>query len=322
MHLRRLLVVTISLILASQALSQVSQAEEAPSGKLGVFRGSGKPGEVADYESWLGRTMDYTVDFVGQAPLNSSEPWSGIDNPAWVCNQWQRRPSTLVLSAAMLPNTNFSLAAGAKGAYDDHWQAFGQTLVERGCEDAEIRLGWEFNGRFYPWAAGGREDSFVAYWRRIVDILRAVPNGRFRINWCPLAGQQGADVEAAWPGAEYVDVIGLDAYDTAKESMSDPSKRWDFQLSRPYGLNWVTTFAEQQGKPVSIPEWGVTVRRNDGIGGGDNPTYIKHMWEWMKRNNILYSSYFEVDAADADHRLMTKQFPKASAEFRRLAQTG
>lgn len=324
MNIRGLLSITLATVLLSPTVSLAStEAADQAVDKIGVFRGSGKPDQVAEYEKWLGKPMNYVVDFVGRTSANSTNPWTKIDNPAWWCNQWKGRSSTLVLSTAMLPNKNFTLTAGARGEYNDHWQKFGKTLVDRGCQDAILRLGWEFNGKFYPWVAGGKEASFAAYWRQIVDTLRKVPNQQFLFDWCPLAGVKNANVEAAWPGTNYVDIIGLDAYDTTTtQDMNDPAKRWANQLSRPYGLNWLASFAESQRKPMSFPEWGVTNRPNDNLGGGDNPSYITNMWQWINTHNVKYTTYFEDDTPVANHRLMTTEFPKASAEYRRLVRGG
>lgn len=288
----------------------------------GVFRGSGKPDQVKEYETWLGKKVSSVLDFVGRAPVSSIEPWKNIDNPAWWCNQWKNQPYRLVLSVAILPNTNFSLAQGARGTYNDHWKKFASSMVSNGCGDTTLRLGWEFNGKFYPWAAGGKEASFAAYWRQIVDTIRSVPGQKFIFDWTPLAGSTAANVEAAWPGSNYVDVLGLDAYDTSTIPASDPQGRWQNQLNRPYGLVWHAAFAQKMGKPLSFPEWGITVRKEDSLGGGDNPSYLTNMWNWFKMHDVAYNLYFEVDAKDGDHRLMTTQFPKSSAEYRRLIKAG
>ena len=313
---------TASLI-ALIALFTPSTASAQTAGTLGVFRGSGVPDQVAAYEKWLGKPVSYQIDFLPRAAANATNPWAKVDNPGWWCSQWTKDKSAqLVLSATMLPNTNFTLAAGAKGSYNSHWQKFGSTMVSRGCANAIIRLGWEFNGKFYPWAAGGKEASFVAYWRQIVDTLRKVPGQAFRFDWNPLAGVNNANLEAAYPGDHYVDIIGLDAYDTSSVSPSNPSGRWANMLDQKYGLNWHANFARSHAKPMSFPEWGANVRPKDNLGGGDNPYYITKMWEWMKSHNFAYSAYFEVDANDGKHRLMNDQFPKASAEYRRLVNAG
>lgn len=307
-------------LLALFVLFVPNKVSAASTDILGVHRGSGVPEKITEYENWLGKPVSYNVDFIGRPAANTTNPWSKIDNPAWWCNQSKKVSAKLVLSTGMLPSNSFTLAEGAKGTYNSHWQKFGKSMVNAGCASAVIRLGWEFNGKFYPWAAGGKESAFVAYWRQIVDTLRKVPGQQFLFDWTPLAGNTNANVEAAYPGDNYVDIIGLDAYDTAPSTLATatPAKRWEHQLNRPYGLNWQAKFSAAHNKPMSFPEWGLTVRPKDSLGGGDNPYYITKMWEWINSHRFVYAAYFEYDANDASHRLMTTQFPKSSAEFRRL----
>jgi hypothetical protein len=319
MLLRRLSVLTVTLValLAAGFTALPSSEATASTSTLGVFRGSGRPDLVQEYESWLGAGVGYAVDFTGRTATTEENPWSKIDDPSWVCGKWANSKWRLALSTAMLPNTNFSLEAGARGDYDAHWLSFAQKLVAGGCADTIVRLGWEFNGKFYPWAAGGQELTFASYWRRVVNTMRSVPGQQFLFDWTPLAGNTNANVEAAYPGDAYVDIIGLDAYDTSGVHTS-AADRWNDQLNRSYGLLWHQRFAAQHNKPMSFPEWGLTVRPNDNLGGGDNPYYIQKMWEWIGSNRVLYAAYFEVDAVDASHRLMTTQFPNSSNTYRQV----
>ena len=132
---RRTLVVLLAALLCSAVFfTPVIESRAASAGTvpLGVFRGSGRADLVGEYEAWVGRSVGYTVDFVGKSS-SSTAPWAKIDDPSWWCRQWRGRSSQLVLSTAMLPNSSFTLAAGAQGAYDDHWRSFAQTLVREGC---------------------------------------------------------------------------------------------------------------------------------------------------------------------------------------------
>jgi len=277
---------------------------------------------VPAYESWLGAPVGYAVDFLPTTATTAENQWAPIDNPSWWCGKWADTNWKLSLSTPMLPNRNFTLEAGARGDYDSHWASFARSMVNAGCEDAIIRIGWEFNGTFMPWAAGGKESSYVAYWRRIVNTLRSVSGQQFKFDWAPLAGDTNANIEAAYPGDAYVDIIGLDFYDLSELIGSTGERRWNEQLTRPFGLNWHRDFAARHGKTMSFPEWGLMVRPKDSLGGGDNPYYIQKMWNWIHSNPVTYAAYFEVDASDGTHRLMTTQFPNASAEYRRLARGG
>jgi beta-mannanase len=188
-------------------------------------------------------------------------------------------------------------------------------MVASGCGSSVLRLGWEFNGRFTAWAAGGHERQFASYWRRIVTVLRAVPGAHFRYDWSVLAGNANADVEAAWPGDAWVDYVGLDAYDTAR-SGHDPAGRWFEQVHRPNGLEWHARFASAHHKPLTFPEWGLSLRPHDDLGGGDDESYVRNMVRWIRQHDVAYAIYFDVDAVDAEHRL--ERFPVARATFRRV----
>lgn len=294
--------------------SQEPNRNPAP---LGVYRGAGRLDRVQEFETWLGHEVRYVLDFVGRAPRGDKQPWQGIEDPSHRCAPWAGGRHELVLSVAMVPNDRFTLARGAAGDYDTHWRKFAKSMIESGCADAILRLGWEFNGRFFPWAAGGREQDFVRYWRRIVSILRSVPGQEFRYDWSVLAGGEGADVEAAYPGDDVVDFIGLDAYDTSR--FTDEAERRSDQETRAYGLAWHADFADERGKPMSFPEWGLTVRRVDELGGGDSPSYIEAMLAWIADHNIAYALYFDFDAQDASHRISSARFPRSSKVFRESA---
>ena len=80
-----------------------SEAATSPLSRLGVFRGSGRADLVTEYESWLGRPVAYTLDFVGREPTTSTAPWAKIDDPSWWCDKWVARSSQLTLSTASSP---------------------------------------------------------------------------------------------------------------------------------------------------------------------------------------------------------------------------
>lgn len=284
---------------------------------LGVFRGTERPGEVDRFEAWLGHRVGFVLDFVGVAELGSDDPWAGIDRPGDRCQRWGHHRRHLVLSVAMVPTSQQTLRRGASGEYDDHWRSFGEGLVSNGCGAAVLRLGWEFNGRFFPWAAGGHEAEFAAYWRRIVATLREVPGQAFTYEWGVLAGNANADVEVAYPGDDVVDLVGLDAYDTSAQT--NPDDRWADQLDRTYGLRWHARFAAAHGKRMAFSEWGLFVRPRDDLGGGDAPLYIARMVDWIGAHDVAHAIYFDVDARDGAHRISTDRFPMASAVFRERA---
>ena len=69
------------------------------------------------------------------------------------------------------------------------------------------------------------------------------------------------------PGSAYVDYIGTDVYDEYWGSSFTPQASWSNAVTQTWGLNWLTTFAAAQGRPIAIPEWSVDYR-SDGHGLG------------------------------------------------------
>lgn len=286
----------------------------ASSAGLGVYRGAASPGQVSAFGTWLGRSPNYALDFF------AGDTWAQIEAPDWWLNSWQGSGYNVEYSVPIIPSSGGSLQEGANGAYNSHFQKLAQTLVSHGQGNAILRLGWEFNGSWYHWYAGDDPASFAAYWRQVVTTMRAVAPG-LRFDWCPTLGANDMSktgVEAAYPGDLYVDYIGTDVYDQSWGSnYTDPAFRWNEFTTQQNGLNWVASFSSEHGKPITIPEWGLS-RRSDGHGGGDNAFFIQHMYAWINAHNVAFQMYFEYDASDGSHRLMTTQFPIGSAAYRQL----
>ena len=290
----------------------MGSAQAAVPGKLGVYRGSANPNGVGQFAAWSGSEVHWALDFL------ASGTWSDIESPTWWADGWAGSPYRTVYSIPLLPGTGGTLAQGAAGAHDEHFAKLGRTLVAGGEADAILRLGWEFNGGWFRWSAQSDPAAFVAYWRQIVDTMRAVPGQRFQFDWSPVLGHGAVAPDRAYPGDAYVDYIGLDAYDQDWfPDWSDPSQRWQSLLTQPYGLRWHRDFAAAHGKPMTFPEWGL-MTRPDGHGGGDNPYFLERMHDWIASNNVAYALYFEFDAPDGAHRLMNGQFPRSAARFQQL----
>ena len=284
----------------------------SPPETIGVFRGAVGVSAVEEWESWLGRPAHRVLDYL------ASDSWEKIGSPDWWVRGWAASAyrDRVVYSVPMLPNTPSTLAAGARGEYDVHFERLARMLVAHGQGGATIRLGWEFNGDWYRWNAAMNPDAFVAYWRRVVTAMRRQPGAAFRFDWCPNLGRGTVAPDRVYPGDAYVDFVGADVYDHSWTSARpDPQLRWNELMEQPYGLRWHRDFARAHGKAMSFPEWGVVASAH---GGGDSPEFVRGMHDWIAANDVAYTAYFEKDTATAGMRLMTGGFPRAAAEFRRL----
>jgi hypothetical protein len=211
----------------------------------------------------------------------------------------------------MLPTTGgYTLAAGATGAYNGYFTALAQNLVNAGMGTSIIRLGWEFNSSSNPWYAAGQPSVFVAYWKEVVDSMRAVPGADFSFEWSVAQGDNGSsdvamgNYDSYYPGNDFVDIIGMDIYDETWQVYPGAAAEFQDIETQTWGLNWLATFASEQGKPIAIPEFGLgsaasagdgaPFQGNGEVSGGDDPIFINQMANWIANHNVQNAVYFGV----------------------------
>ena len=156
-----------------------------PAGGLqqGGFVASANPSGMAAFAAATGTSPTVATDYL---PGNGG--WSGMDGSGgslgWLLGAWQGSGYTLSLGVPIIPTTSSgaplgTLAQGAAGAFNLYYVTLAQTLVSGGQSNAYLRLGWEFDGSWMPWAATtpSAEASFASYFQQIVTAMRAVPGG-------------------------------------------------------------------------------------------------------------------------------------------------
>ena len=313
---------TAVLVMVGAIATNVVGADAGPatlSRAVGVYVGGGDREGAAAFESWLGAPVPVVEDFL------AGGSWDEIASPGWFVDRWAGTDRTLVLGVPMLPPSGASLAQGATGAYNGYFDRLARGLVSHGRPDAILRIGWEFNGGWYPWRAKPDPVAFAGYWRQIVTTMRAVPGAAFRFDWNPTlgindwTGSTPFRAESAYPGDAYVDFVGVDVYDQSwSANGGDPDVRWNEIYAGDHGLRFWRDFANAHGKPLSLPEWGVS-RRDDGHGGGDAPSFIERVHDFVATENVAYHVYFEFNASDGDHCLTCDtQFARSAARYREL----
>ena len=289
----------------------------------GAYVGAADPSGMASFAKQTETSPTIATDYL---PGNAG--WAGMDGSggslSWLLGPWQGKGYTLSLGVPIIP-TNSSgtavgtLAQGATGAFNSYYVTLAQTLVSGGESNAYLRLGWEFDGSWMPWAAtsSSAEASFAAYFQQIVTAMRSVPGANFRFVWNPDAGaftQSGYSVAAAYPGNAYVDVIGLDAYDQSWATPQTPTNAWT-STTLPT-LTAAQQFASAHGKPLAFTEWGVAIR-SDGHGLGDDPYFINQMVAWMENssNDVAYETYFDANSGGVNSLITGGSFPNSLAAF-------
>jgi hypothetical protein len=229
---------------------------------------------------------------------------------------WGGQPYRAIVWVPMLVKGT-TLAEGASGKYDEEFRQIARVLMQYKRGDSYLRIGHEFNGNWYHWAARPDPENWKLYFRRIVKIFRETHGAKFKMVWNPGLGRLQIAPDKVYPGDDVVDVIGVDFYNRmANPADTDPEKRWQRYLTQPYGLNWLADFAALHHKPIAIPEWG-TGTTKDGLGPGDDPIFVEHMARWIKDHDVLFQGYWDFEDPDYNSALSTGQYPLSGAVFRR-----
>jgi hypothetical protein len=304
--------VSLALVVGVSSTTAAASPSRASSIPLGAYAGTDNPLGVARFGSTTGAHMTLGTDFLSRSNWGALEDAGGIG--AWADSGYQ-----LVLAVPMLPRRGrTSLVRGARGAYDSHFVTLARNLVAAGEGNAYLRLGWEFNGNWYKWRVENARSAadFAAYFRDIVGAMRSVPGESFKFVWNPSADAMFGQYtpSEAYPGNAYVDYIGTDVYDESWVEPLNPQTAWSNQLTCPWGLDWLSSFAAQEGKPIVFPEWGVAIR-SDGHGLGDDPYFVNQFADWITTQDVAWTSIFSFDGDQQDD-ITDGSFPSALAAFK------
>ncbi|MFE1897260.1 glycosyl hydrolase [Streptomyces yangpuensis] len=278
----------------------------------------------------MGAYLDYGPNGVARIPYLSrwlggreirvghtylpGDQWAGIEGRVSFLEDWARwrladDDRMFVLNVPMqarnearVPDQQVAglIRAGARGDHDEHFRRLAERLVSLGVPDTVIVLGWEMNGVTYTHRCRPDPANWKVYWRRVVDVMRAVPGQKFKFDFAPSRGTDAIGWTKCYPGDDHVDIIGMDSYDQA------PGETFDEQISQPYGLQKHVDFARAHRKAISYPEWGLFRR-------GDNAEYVRRMLRWIEQHKPLYHTITDY----CPHGVwQCKQNPESSKAFR------
>ncbi len=268
------------------------------------------------FGAWRGRPIDVAMVFTIR-----DQGWGPISEPSWPLDDFAPFPGKLVISQPPFPEGQGGNAECARGAYDGHWRQFGAFLVRKNRADSIVRIGWEFNGTYMYWHADANAKNFTECFRRIATAIRST-DPMVKIDWTFNAHNSPVPSSGnpwdAYPGDEYVDVVGIDAYDHYPPSRDEAT--WKRQCESANGLCHLIRYAREHSRKVGVGEWGVTSCSGDG--GGDNSFYVRKMYDTFVANADVmgYESYFHDSAPDnvCSAIMNGGQNARSAAEYRRL----
>ena len=245
---------------------------------------------VEAFCSWRGRACGVAHTYTDRTSWDAMTRGSG-----WVFDYFSGYPGLLVVSQGLVPNGRAAdLSACANGTYDQHFRDFGTIMVNKGRGASVVRLGWEFNGTFMPWAATNATVWKQCFQHAAVAIRQTNPS--VMIDWTinahgtPSSICGGSSLNC-YPGDAFVDIIGIDNYDHAPSAPS--AAEFTRIADAPDGMNWLYNFAKQHGKKFSVGEWGVAPG-SDWNTTGENPEFMRYMHQWFAAHasDLVYEAYF------------------------------
>lgn len=298
------------------ALVCLSASTQPCAGSTFAYKGNGATGRqrLVETEVLLGRKLEGVVDF---ADFSSPDHYS--TSVAYTINAWKGAGRRLALSLPLAFKSGGSLADVAAGKLDAKYIRTAELLVQNGFSDAYLRLGWEMNGGWYPWAAGSQRAAYIAAFQHVAQVMRGFRGSRFRIVWNPAIGRLQGDADSMYPGNAVVDVIGLDAYCStwsrggavsngeAVEPMTTNAVFADI-----WGVDHALSFARAHAKPYAFPEWGTGVRP-DKHGCGDDPHFIAAMAPLVR--SAEFDGIWDYNASDYRAQLAGGQYPRAMIAY-------
>ena len=281
---------------------------------------SGAACSGADFEGWRKRSLDMEV---GWAPKDS---WTNFVKFSANLRYIANRQTWYTVGLPMLTaEVKGQFANAAAGAFDTYYQQFAQNMVDLNMGDSIIRIGWEANGSWYPWAANGQVEAYKATFRRIAAIFKAA-SPAFKIEWSNARKGNVLPIDQMYPGDDVVDFVGISYYDRFKSAATQAdwkAGRDQWIVNSPVGIGAWLSFAKSHGKFLAVSEWGI----NNGFdqGGtmgvaGDDAIFVQNMYSFFKANArfIAYEDYFNCPQSNSGeyYQVFPSTYnPKSSATY-------
>ena len=232
---------------------------------------------ATDFENHAGKRM---------AIMHWGQTWtdgSGSEQPFY--------PSTndLIRNAGYIPMMSWFSESGEDGANDTSQPSFQLSQIIGGTYDAYIRT-WattaqtwghpfflrfdhEMNGNWYPWseqANGNEAGQYVTAWKHVHDIFTSVGATNVTWVWCVnIEGSGETSLSELYPGASYVDWVGIDGYNWGGTQAPDTWSSFSSLMSQTYA----DVGALAPGKPIMIVETASSET------GGSKATWIEQMFQ-------------------------------------------
>lgn len=214
------------------------------------------------------------------------------------------------------PQPAYSLAAITRGDHDVYIRRFANDVAGWG-KLLYIRFAHEMNDNAYPWAIGTNGNTpaqYVPMWQHVVDIFNDVGVENVRWVWCPNITYHGAsDFTPLYPGHNYVQVLGLDAYNYG--TMHAWSRWKSFATLFQQSYHKINDISEE--KPLIIGEMG-SVEQGGNKADWIRQTFFHELPEWFPR--VRAAIWFNENRAPREGDWRVDTSARSLEAFRAVAQ--
>lgn len=198
--------------------------------------------------------------------------------------------------------TNVSIADIAAGKYDGYLSSYAKAVRSYRLPII-LSFGHEMNGYWYSWGSHRTSaTAFVAAWRHIVTVFRAVGTGNVIWLWTVNVTDNTTLIPSPapwWPGSSYVTWVGIDGYYHTPNS----------SFSQIFGSTIVDVRA-LTSDPIFISETGA-----DPVAGPQSK--IVDLFAGVRAYGLLGFLWFDENYSGDDWRISS---PQVFAVFRQQAK--
>ena len=209
----------------------------------------------------------------------SKEPSEWASSAAWSAWSWEQTGDAYVgPNSGTSPVIGVPMASNSQGwkavddfykkttdgKYDDAWYGIVKSWSK--YNTIYVRIGYDFNGNFMPWAPGNSpkgeaKTDFVKAWRHIANVMRSA-GSKLKIAvktvWNPAdINYTNFSVTDLYPGNDCVDIIATDTYSIT------------YKLDK---SNWADSISGKLLGPISV------------LGMDQNDVNDEHYWMYSNAN--------------------------------------
>ena len=271
---------------------------------VGVWGNTG-PAFVSTFATATGRPIDVPVVFFDQSS------WTAFSNSiAFYRDLWTGFNCSWAVPLVAAGGTFAEVIAGTR---DSIFTATATAMLAAAPAGKKIitRLGWEFNGNWWAWSAGGVEANYISAFNRVVGLFKAVSGDRFAfdLNINYVSAGTACDIDAVANGVKAnLSFIGNDLYWSTGDSTSNGGgDAFGFARDKTWGLAATKAYATANGLLYSLPE----------IGSPDSvPAFGQQALEWIYQNKPAYWGWWEGDHGALNTRLATGVNPLTLQQYK------